>query len=238
MKTIISFLLICSCLTAIAQDDKKLEFFPEMSRGAGVSFQKFDGLNDRIAGFPQYKQIRNATGVLQLGTFKESHQFISQMNLMAGSSMSGDRSEKSSTIRYLGAGIDIGYDFIKSEKVALFPLIGLGYQAYQARFFRDNSAVDFDNVLQSTTTQNNIKPLDLTNGFFNYRLGIGLAATSAKYHCSIGVQAMYVGSFQDRAWRSGDAQTLSNAPSDGLSQIYAGLVLTCRPFFMMKRGHM
>jgi hypothetical protein len=238
MKTIFSLFLLFSCVSAFAQDDKHMMDFPEMSRGAGVSFQKFDGLNNRIDNFPQYKELRNATGVLQLGTFHESHQFISQMNLMAGSSMSGDRDKKSSTIRYLGAGIDFGYDFIKSEKIALFPLVGLGYQMYQARFFKDNSAVNFDDVVNSPTAQNNIKPLELTNGFFNYHLGIGFAARSPKHGCSIGIQAMYTGSFHDRAWRSNDDQTLSNAPTDKLSQIYAGVVFTCRPFFMMKRGHM
>jgi Outer membrane protein beta-barrel domain len=238
MKTVLSLLLSCFCLCACAQDNMKTEMFPEMSRGAGISFQKFDGLNNRIANFPQYKQIRDATGVLQLGWFKENHQFISQINLMAGSSMSGDRDTRSSTIRYLGAGVDIGYDFIKSDKVALYPLVGLGYQAYQARFFRDNSGVDFNTVLSSTTVQNSIKSLDLTNGFFNYRLGAGIAATSAKHHASIGIQALYTGGFQDRAWRSSQDQTLSNAPVDKLSQVYVGLVLTCSPFFMMKHNRM
>jgi hypothetical protein len=238
MKTIFFLFFLSTGIAVFAQEDKSASFFPEMSRGAGVSFQKFDGLNDRIANFPQYKQIRNATGVLQLGTFHESHQFISQANLMAGSSMSGDQGQRSSTIRYLGAAIDFGYDLIKSEKVALFPLVGLGYQAYQARFFRDNSAVNFDDVLQSTNVQNNIKPLDLTNGFFSYRGGIGLAARSPKNGCSIGVQVIYTGSFHDRSWRSNDNQTLSNAPTDKLSQVYAGLVITCRPFFMMKHGRM
>ncbi|MEP6747405.1 MAG: hypothetical protein ABJB86_06750 [Bacteroidota bacterium] len=238
MKIVLSLFLLSLCVSVFGQDDKKMEFFPEMSRGAGVSFQKFDGLNSRIANFPQYKQIRDATGVLQLGWFKENHQFISQMTLMAGSSMSGDRDAKSSTIRYLGAGADIGYDFIKSDKVALYPLVGIGYQAYQARFYTDNSGVDFNTVLSSTAVQNSIKSLDLTNGFFNYRLGAGLAATSAKRHASIGIQALYTGSFKDRAWRSSQDQTLSNAPVDKLSQVYVGLVVTCRPFFMMKHSRM
>jgi hypothetical protein len=238
MKTIFFLFLVLICASSFAQDKMNAEMFPEMSRAAGVSFQKFDGLNSRIASFPQYKEVRNATGVLQLGWFKESHQFISQINLMAGSSMSGDRDKRSSTIRYLGAGAEIGYDFIKSEKIALFPLVGLGYQRYQARFFRDNSSVNFNDVLQSPTVQNNLKSLDLTNGFFNYHLGVGIAARSIKHHCSIGLQAMYTGSFKDRAWRSSQDQTLLNAPVDKLSQIYAGLVLTCNPFFMMKHGRM
>lgn len=242
MKTILSFLLLTVCASCIAQDDHKTKFdpdmFPEISRAAGVSFQKFDGLGSRIANFPQYKELKHATGVLQLGWFKENHQFVSQINLMAGSSMSGDRDKRSSTIRYLGAGAEIGYDVIKDERIALFPLVGLGYQRYQARFFKDNSGVDFNDVLTSSTVQNNIKSLDLINGFFNYRLGLGIAARSAKHHCSIGLQAMYTGSFSDHEWRSSQDQTLANAPRDKLSQIYAGLVFTCRPFWARKHDKM
>jgi len=242
MKTVCMFIAAFICLSAFGQDnskaDSKADMFPEMSRAAGVSFQKFDGLNSRIAGFPQYKEVRNVTGVLQLGWFKEKNQFVSQINLMGGSSMSGDRDKRSSTIRYLGVGAEIGYDFIKDEKIALFPLVGLGYQRYQARFFRDNSSVNFNDVLQNPALQNNLRSLDFINGFFNYRLGFGVAARSVKHQCSIGLQAMYTGSFKDRAWRSNQDQTLANSPEDKLSQIYAGLVFTCRPFFMMKRGRM
>jgi hypothetical protein len=241
MKNTISVLLLFTCLTALGQDDKMDKWsmdIPQMSRAAGISFQKFDGLDSRIANFPQYKELKHATGVLQLGWFKERNQFISQINLMGGSSMSGDRDKRSSTIRYLGAAIDIGYDVIKSDKVAVYPLAGLGYQAYQARFFRDNSEVNFDDVLQSPSTQNNIKPLNLRNGFLNYRFGLGIAATSSKHHCSIGIQGVYTGGFKDHAWRSSDDQTLANAPTDKLSQIYAGLVFTCQPFFMMHKHKM
>jgi hypothetical protein len=239
MKTIFPLLLVIICASSYAQDNNtKADMFPEMSRAAGVSFQKFDGLNSRIANFPQYKELRNATGVLQLGWFNETKQFISQINLMGGSSMSGDRDKRSSTIRYLGVAADIGYDVIKDQKIALYPLAGLGYQKYQARFFRDNSSVGFNEVLQSPTIQNNLHSLDLTNGFFNYRLGLGIAARSVKHHCSIGMQAIYTGSFSDHAWKSNQGQMLQGAPEDNLSQIYAGVVFTCRPFFMMKRGRM
>ena len=107
MKTILALFLLSVCATSFAQDANnnkwKADMFPEMSRAAGVSFQKFDGLNSRIANFPQYKELRNATGVLQLGWFQEHHQFVSQINLMAGSSMSGDRDKRSSTIRAMRA---------------------------------------------------------------------------------------------------------------------------------------
>lgn len=241
MKRIVSLLLICTCLTAAAQE-KKHEWnemdFPEISRAIGVSFQKFEGLDSRIANNTQLKELRHATGVLQLGWFKERKQFITQANIMGGSSMSGDRDKRSSTIRYLGVAADIGYDVLKNDKVALFPLVGLGYQGYQARFYRDNSGVNFNDVVNSTAVSNAIKPVVLTNGFFNYRFGLGIAATSPKNGCSIGIQAVYTGSFKDREWKSSDNQTLANAPADNLSQIYAGLVFTCRPFYMMRKHKM
>ena len=65
---------------------------------------------------PQYKQLRDHAGTLDLGFMKVHNRFISEIDFSAGSSMSGDRDKKSSTIRYLGAGIDIGYDVIPSEK--------------------------------------------------------------------------------------------------------------------------
>jgi hypothetical protein len=224
-------------LAAFSQEEKYQMDFPDMSRGLGVSFQKFNGLNNRIANYPQYKQVKDATGVLQLGWFKEKKQFITQGLLMGGSSMSGDRDKRSSTIRYLGVSFDIGYDVLKNKRVSLYPLAGIGYQAYQARFYKDNSTVDFNDVLQNSVVQNSTRPLDLRNSFVNYRFGLGVAARSPKHNCSIGVQAVYTGSFKDHSWRSADNQLLLNAPVDGLSQIYAGLVFTCRPFFMMHKHH-
>ncbi|HTL09591.1 MAG TPA: hypothetical protein VL307_15070 [Chitinophagaceae bacterium] len=240
MKTRFLFLTLCigAALTSFGQDNNKTDKFPDMSRAIGVSFQRFHGLDSRIAGFPQYKELPKATGVIQLGMFSDKKQFVNQVNLSAGSSLSGHRDKRSTNLRYLGAAIDFGYDFIKDERVALYPLVGIGYQRYQARFFRDNSGINFNDVVNSPTLQNNIKSLDLTNGFLNYRLGLGIAAKSVKYQCSIGLQAMYVRSFNDHAWRTSQYQTLANAPEDYLSQIYAGLVFTCKPFAMFKHGRM
>jgi hypothetical protein len=243
MKTIFALVLAALFLPAFSQEDRKKhhmneEDFPDMSRSIGISFQKFDGLNSRIANYPQFKELRNATGVLQLGSFKQKKQFVSQFNIMAGSSMSGDRDKRSSTIRYVGVGADIGYDVIKSSKFSLYPLAGLGYQKYQARFFRDNSGVNFNDVLTSPIVQNNLEPAQVKNGFFNYRLGLGFAASSANHNCSVGIQGVYTGSFKEHAWKSNGDQTLGNAPTDKLSQIYAGLIFICKPFNMMGRKRM
>ena len=152
--------------------------------------------------------------------------------------MSGDRNEKSSSLRSMGVHAEIGYNLLNSKMVLLYPLAGLGYEMYQARFFKDNSSVDFNDVLQSSTVQNSITPVTFKNSFFNYRLGFGISLKSPKYPSnSIGLQAGYVGSFSSISWRGNDNQDLMNAPKDKLSRIYVGLVLAFSPWGMMKDMH-
>jgi hypothetical protein len=238
MKVISFVFLLVVSLSSIAQEDKdgkKDKFMPLVTRGLGVSFQKFDGLNTRIAKFPQYMQLRDYAATLSLGWLKEHNNFISGADITAGSSMSGDRDKKSSTIRYITPGFYFGYNVLKGNKVMLYPLAGLGFQAYQARFYKDNSAVNFDTVLVSPATQNSIRPVDFKNSFFTYRLGFGVAFKSPKHpSSSIGIQAAYTGSFKSHAWRSSDDQALANAPEDKLSQFQVGLIFTSAPWFMMK----
>src|SRR5687768_9737413 len=114
MKTAFFFCLFAISTSVIAQETKKSGFRSYMMRGIGASFQDFDGLNSRIADFPQYKELRNHMGALQIGFLKEHNRVISQIGLLAGSSMSGDRDERSSTIRFLGVGADIGYNILNS----------------------------------------------------------------------------------------------------------------------------
>jgi hypothetical protein len=245
MKAIMFPLLLSLSLSAVAQHhkddnkDKKDRFMPLITRGIGGSFQKFDGINGRVAGLPQYKQLKDYTATLSLGWIKEYNHFITGADAMIGSSMSGDRDSKSSTIRYIGAGFYFGYNVLNSNTVMLYPLAGLGFQKYQARFFKDNTAVDFNNVLTSSATQNNIRPVDFKNSFVNYRLGFGLAFKNPKYPSnSIGLQATYTGGFKSHAWRSSDDQTLSNSPEDKLTQFNVGLIFTAAPWFMMKHEKM
>ena len=237
MKTTFFLLLLAVSFSAVAQrKHHKMDFtMPEITHGIGASFQKFDGLNSRIANLPQYKQLPNHSGTLQLGWIKERNQFISDFNLMAGSSMSGDRDKKSSVIRYYGANANIGYDVIKSKKILLYPSAGIGFQKYQARFFKDVSAVNFDDVLTSPNTQNAIRSVDFKNTFLIYRLGIGFAVKPPKCpFSSIGLQAGYTGSFKDKAWRSSEDQALQNAPVDKVSQFYVSLIMVSKPWMMMK----
>lgn len=230
---IISFFLLGIALSAAAQHDGKSKEMPFITRSVGVSFQKFDGLNSRVANFPQFETLRDYTATIGLGWLKERKRVISAGGLNLGSSMSGDRDKKSSAIRYFGLNADIGYDVLKSDKVMLYPLVGLGYQGYQAIFYKDNSAVLFNDVLQSPSVQNNIRSVRFNNSFLLYRLGFGVSFKSTKHpENSIGLQAGYSGSFKKRMWRSNENQLLGNAPEDKLSQFHVGIVLTSKPHFM------
>ena len=234
MKYISIIFFLALCAPCFAQPDKMDHFMPDPTLIIGGSFQKFNGLNDRISNFQQYKKLPDYTATLEIGWLKEHKRVVSAAGINIASSMSGNHNEKSSSLRSLGAHADIGYDLVKSKMVMLYPLIGIGYEMYQARFFQDNSSVDFNNVAQSPTLQNSIGPVAFTNAFLTYRAGLGFAVHSQKYPGnSIGLQAGYSGSFSSHAWKSNEGQTLSNAPEDKLSKVFVGLVFTCSPMSMM-----
>eukprot|EP01035_Chromulina_nebulosa_P053926 gene53926-73777_t len=133
-------------------------------RNIGVSFQKFDVLNDRIKNFPQYKQMPDAMGSLGLGSIMKKGHFVGVNSLTIGYSMSGKKNERSSSLGFIGISADFGYNFFKKEsRVELYPTIGIGLEGYRARFNKDVSTVPFDNVLGSNTTQNDIRPLTFMN---------------------------------------------------------------------------
>ncbi len=234
MKTVILFFMSVLSLSTHAQPNNNKETDPPaLLRGIGITFQSFDGLNSRIANRPEYKQLKDFAATLQLGCMKVHNRFVSDVDIIAGSSMSGDQDRKSSTVRFLGLGIDLGYDLVPATRVLLTPLVGIGAQGYLARFYKDNSAVPFDLVLVSPDVQNAIRPVNFRNGFFTYRLGMALAAVSPKNSAySIGIQLRYLGTFKDRAWRSSDNQELANAPKDGLSQFQISLFMTGMPRMM------
>lgn len=236
MKITVLFLFVGLSLTATAQKAKSTKTESMlMTRGIGVSFQKFDGLNSRIAVLPQYKALRDYMATLSLGSMNVRNNFISGINITGGSSMSGDKGKRSSSLRFLSGSLYLGYDVIKGDKFMLYPMVGFGGEGYQARFFKDNSAVNFNDVLTSGTTQNNIRPVIFKNMFGTYHAGIGFTVKpSTKSNGSIGIQASYTGSFKDKAWKSSDNQDLGNAPSDRLSRFQVGLVINSFPKFIKK----
>jgi opacity protein-like surface antigen len=230
MKTILFIVLLAISLATTAQKSNYADFLPQATFGVGISFQKFDGLNSRIAKFPEYQSLRGETGTLQLGWLKERNKLVSVFNVMVSSSMSGDRDKKSSVIRSIGLGGDIGYDLAKSERILFYPMAGIGYEWYQARFYKDNSSVDFDDVLDSPETENSIRSVDFKNSFFTYHLGVGVSVKSPKMPSkSIGLQAGYTGSFSNRDWKSNQSQALRNPPEDNLSRFQIALIFGSQP---------
>ena len=233
--TVFCFLLFAVSFSANAQHsmwhhksdkEKMAQNPPSITRTLGASFQKFDGLSSRLTGLPQYQELKKSTATIGLGWLHEMNRVVSDAGITLGSSMSGHRDKKSSTVRYIGFNANLGYDVLKSEKITLYPLLGLGYQGYQAVFYKDNSGINFNDVLTSPAVQNAISPVRFTNGFLVYRAGAGVLFKSPKCPSgSIGLQAGYTGSFKKRAWRSNEGQALRNAPEDQISQFYVSLVL-------------
>ncbi|MEO8582173.1 MAG: hypothetical protein ABI415_00175 [Flavitalea sp.] len=242
---IVSFLLLLTIVASSGSAQMKhgrdkydkanmMRHLPSITRSLGGSIQSFNGLNGRVANLPQYKQLKDYAGTLGLGWMTEMNRVVSAAGVTIGSSMSGHRDEKSSTIRYIGFNADIGYDVLKSEKISLYPLVGLGFQAYQAVFFKDNSAVNFDGVLMSPSVQNSITPVKFKNEFVVYRLGAGASFKAPKCpSTSIGLQAGYTGSFRKNDWKTNYGQALGNSPNDRISQFYFSLMLITKPWMRM-----
>lgn len=234
MKTIMFIALSIFSLSAMAQEktdrkakwDKMKSNKPIMTRGVGVSFQNFDDLNHRIAGFPQFEGLNNRIWTLSAGSMHVMDNFVSQMTITAGSSLTGNPKERSSALRTIGGGIDIGYDFIPSKTVMVYPLVGLGAETYHAIFYRDVNAVPFDAVANSTTVQNSIRKTKFVNSAFTYRLGMGFSVKSPKDDGTIGVQLGYVSGFHDERWKSAEYQNLSNAPHDVIKRFSISLIFS------------
>jgi hypothetical protein len=234
MKTIMLIALSVFSLSAMAQEktDKKAKWekmksnMPTMTRGIGMSFQNFDALNRRIAGFPQYKGLNNRIYTITAGSMHVMDNFVSQMSVTAGSSLTGNPNKKSSTLRTIGGGFDLGYDVIPSKKVMLYPLVGIGGETFHAIYYRDVNAVDFDAVANSSTVQNSIRKTKFVNSAFTYRLGLGFSVKSPKDNGTIGLQAGYVSGFQDERWKSAEYQNLSNAPHDVIKRFSVSLIFT------------
>lgn len=195
--------------------------------GIGVGWQDFSGLNDRLEGLSDYEQLKDLTALLHLGWLKERNRLIANTQLTLGSSLSGDRNEKSSVVHFIGIGADAGYDLLASDRMMLYPLVGIGYEWYQAKFYRDISALNFDDVVTSPILQNTIKAASFKNDFFTWRAGLGFNILNPKNsNYGIGLQAAYTGSFQNRHWKSNDNLSLNNSPEDRLGRIQVSLILS------------
>jgi len=196
-----------------------------MYNGVGVSLQGFDNLNARIANFPQYARLKDYMVTLNMGSLSQYKGFVSGMGVNLGSSLSGHEDKKSSATRFLGANIDLGYDVIPSNRILLYPYVGVGWELFHAKFYRDNTDVDFDDLADSPGIQNAVRPLTLSNNWFTWRAGIGLALKSPKGFGVVGLKAGFTGSFTEKSWKTENSQMVSNAPTDQLRRGFVTLVL-------------
>lgn len=105
-----------------------------------------------------------------------------------------------------------------------YPLVGLGAETYRAIFYKDNSAVDFNDILGSPVTQNNIRSVKFTNSFFTYRVGLGFAIKSPQSRGTVGVQLGYIGSFRENSWKGQENQVFSRSPEDRISRFQISLI--------------
>ncbi|MEJ7821836.1 MAG: hypothetical protein WKF85_05915, partial [Chitinophagaceae bacterium] len=89
-----------------AQSKRKVEAKKLFYHSHGISFQKFENLNKRIAVFPQFEQPKNSTGIFEFGTFAERKRLMTGFSINAGSSLSGDREKKSTATSFFGLSAD------------------------------------------------------------------------------------------------------------------------------------
>ena len=99
MKIIMSLFLLCAVATSQAQEVKKVKAHPQIFHSIGGSFQDFEGLNNRVANRPEYKTLRDNGGTLGLGWIADCNRLITSGSLTLGSTMSGDKHKRSSTVR-------------------------------------------------------------------------------------------------------------------------------------------
>ncbi len=227
MKSIrLSYCLFLFPLLGNAQNKPKPEVKRMFFHSHGISFQKQENLNKRIAAYPQFEQAKNSTGTLQFGMFAERNRLITGYSINTGSSLSGDREKKSTNTSFFGLSADVGYNLLKSTRVSLYPFVGLGYETFKVRFNRDVSNVPFDSVLMSNNAQQRVENLDFDNSFFVFRAGLGLFVSS-KLHVqnSVGLQVGYTGSFVEQEWKINKTQTLLNSPKDKLSKLAASILI-------------
>lgn len=187
----------------------------------GISYQKFENLNNRISLYPQYASLKNTVGTLQFGLITERRKTSIIYSFSTGSSLSGNKETKSSSTKFIGGSVDLAYHMIGRKQISFYPLLGLGYERYSIVLRKDNSMVPFDSVLQNNNVQQNSEPLQFTNAFVVYKMGLGINARSLKHpRNSIGLQGGYIGGFNNRTWRINGTQLLFNSPKDNLSKFF------------------
>jgi len=231
MKKILFPIFLFGCIFSFAQQTKDSSHNFHFYWGFAGAGQNFDKLNNRLAQRPEYEQLKDLFQAgITFGWASETNKVITDFHFSFYGGTKGDKEKKSSRLLSQDISLLLGYNFSKNENIRFYPFAGIGYQSFQAKLNRDLSAIPFDSVLASSSTLQRTSSANLSNGFFTYKLGMGIDFLNKKDHrIGLGIRAGYVGSFTRREWRINEDQVLFNAPKDHLSGWFISLQLMRGP---------
>jgi len=234
MKKLLLLLLTLISISSFSQNEDSVISSPDNTHiyyGIGAAGQNFAGIGSRIALRPEYEALRKTEASLSIGLTREINSLMVDYNLSFGSSLSGDRERKSSSIISFGYSFTLGVNLCRNysprHRIKLWPFAGIGIQTFKVALNKDLAAVPFDSVLQSTNWQQRTAPLRFSNTFFTYKTGVAIDFVSKhNKRSAYGLRAGYIGSFKSKDWRINEEQVLANAPTDKLSRWFATLQVT------------
>ena len=220
MRALLLIIIICPFLL-FAQSKENPKVVRYFFHSHGISFQDFKNLNARVRSFPQYADLKRSTGTLEFGLITKRDKTLILYNFIVGSSLSGNKEKKSTATKFLGGSIDLGYNVLEKNNLSIYPFLGLGFVKYSVLLKKDYSSIPFDSLLQNSTVQQNVSPLNFNNNFLAYKTGIGINLKSVKHpRNSAGLQMGYSGSFNKSKWKVNNTQLLDNSPKDLLSKLF------------------
>lgn len=237
MKNIFLLLLIVSVFSVQAQnkeiDTRKNKVIVVESNdrfmiywGINYNNQNFSQLNNALSNLgSMYEALPKSVASWNLGWIFEDDLVLIKTNIGLGNSIKGKQGKRNTRLSYFSTSMEIGLNFSKNNNnIRIYPTAGLGVAVFSATLNKDLSNINFNDILQNPTIQSNANSTRLTNTFFIYRAGLAVDFFNKKNnHKAVGFFAGYNGSFNNRAWRVNMEQQVANAPSDRLSQFFAGI---------------
>lgn len=234
MKNIFLLVLMLFTLTVQAQEqeDSSKKSFDSSSKfvlflGIQFNHQSFTNLNARLNSLGAlYSELPKGIISSNFGWTTEKNNLLFKSTLSIGRGMKGNPEKRSTILNLVSGSFEWGYNLSKSKNTRFYPTAGLGVYTFTATLNKDLSNINFNDVLQNPNVQIATNPIKISNTFLNYRVGFEMDFFNKKYsNYGTGFFAGYSGSFNKRAWKLNMEQQVANAPSDGLSQFYAGINL-------------
>ncbi|MCU0322187.1 MAG: hypothetical protein MUE72_07210 [Chitinophagaceae bacterium] len=196
--------------------------------GTNYNNQNFSQLNNTLSNLgSMYEVLPKNVASWNLGWVFEDDLVLVKTNIGFGNAIKGKKGKRNTRLSYFSSSIELGLNFSKNNNnIRIYPTAGLGVAVFTATINKDLSNINFNDILQNPNIQATTTPTRLTNTFFVYRAGFAVDFFNKKNNNqAIGLFAGYSGSFSKRAWKLNMEQQVGNAPSDGLSQFYAGINL-------------